>query len=149
VSQVREPLDRLLDRCEWRGPCLVWTGHTVRGLYGMFRPGTRSTDPKVYVHRYVYEQTVGPIPAGHELDHVKARGCTTGLCVNPDHLEPVIHAENQRRGRLTVCRRGRHDLTDPANVRWDQNGHRRGCLRCWLDRAAERAERKAQTNGPV
>jgi len=132
VRISREPIDRLIDKCEWRGECLVWTGSTVRGLYGTFRPGTRSTDPKVYVHRFVYENTVGPIPAGLELDHIREKGCTTGLCVNPNHLEPVTHIENRKRGRLTVCRSGRHDLTDPANQRWSPEG-RRGCLACWRE----------------
>lgn len=89
-------------------------------------------------HRWSYEHHVGAIPTGHEIDHVKARGCTSKLCVNPDHLEPVLHAENRRRGRLDTCRAGLHDLTDPKNIRWDGNGNRRGCLRCWLDRAKER-----------
>lgn len=137
VRTARDPLERLLAKCEWRGECLVWTGGTVRGLYGMFRPTTLAADPKVYVHRFVYETTVGPIPEGTELDHVKARGCTTSLCVWPDHLEPVTHTENRRRGRLTVCRAGKHDLTDDANCRWDSKGQRRGCLRCHDD-AAER-----------
>lgn len=46
-------------------------------------------------HRVVYESLVGPIPAGLELDHT----CRVRRCVNPDHLEPVTHAENQRRSR--------------------------------------------------
>lgn len=125
----RDPFDRLTDRCEWQGDCLVWTGARTRA-YGMFRPGSRPSDPKVYVHRWLYETTVGPIPDGHEIDHVKARGCLSTLCINPAHLEPVTHAENRRRGRLTVCRSGRHDLTDESNVRYDENGHRRGCAVC-------------------
>jgi hypothetical protein len=142
VPPPRDPLDRLLAKCEWRGDCLVWTGKNARGLYGQFRPGTRQSDPLVYVHRYVYASTVGPIPPGYEIDHVRALGCTTGLCVNPEHLEPVLHRENRRRGRLTVCRAGLHDLTDPENVRWDAQGNRRGCLVCWTNRARERTERK-------
>lgn len=138
MTTAADPLDRLLANCVWIGDCLVWQGRRVRGKYGQFRPGTKATDPRVYVHRYVWETTVGPVPEGLELDHVRSRGCTDHGCVNPDHLEPVTHAENQRRARLTVCRAGMHDLTDPENVRWDEQGNRRGCLRCWLDRAKER-----------
>ena len=72
--------------------CWLWTGsHNGLG-YGTIR----SVGRKMYVHRYSYELLVGPIPAGLELDHL----CRVPGCVNPDHLEPVTHAENLRRGRL-------------------------------------------------
>jgi hypothetical protein len=133
----RDPFDRLLDRCEWIGDCLVWTGTGAR-QYGTFRPGSKPTDPKAYVHRWIYENTVGPIPEGHEVDHVADRGCTSKRCINPDHLEPVVHRTNMERARLTVCRSGRHDLTDPDNQVWDRNGNRRGCAACVRERAARR-----------
>lgn len=111
--------------------CWLWGGVTggSNRRYGYFRPGTRATDPKVPAHRWLYEQLVGPIPEGRELDHVADRGCTSPLCVNPAHLEPVTHAENRRRSRLTVCRSGRHQITDETAV-WDRNGNRRGCRAC-------------------
>jgi hypothetical protein len=46
-------------------------------------------------HRVYYERFVGPIPKGHELDHL----CRNTLCVNPEHLEPVLGIENVRRGK--------------------------------------------------
>ena len=46
-------------------------------------------------HRVSWELLVGPIPEGLELDHL----CRNHGCVNPDHLEPVTHAVNVRRGR--------------------------------------------------
>jgi hypothetical protein len=45
-------------------------------------------------HRFFYEQKRGPIPNGLGLDHL----CRNRACVNPDHLEPVEHATNVRRG---------------------------------------------------
>jgi HNH endonuclease len=133
------PLDRLLDRCEWQGDCLVWTGKSVgsNARYGVFNDQGR----QVYVHRWVYEHTVGPIPEGHEIDHVAARGCVSKLCVNPVHLEPVTHGENRRRARLTVCRAGKHDLSDPANQRFDRDGNRRGCAICHREAALARYHR--------
>jgi hypothetical protein len=43
-----------------------------------------------------YEAQYGPVPSGMELDHL----CRVKACVNPDHLEPVTHAENMRRGKV-------------------------------------------------
>lgn len=118
--------------------CWFWEGVTAgsNARYGYFRPGTRPNDPKVPAHRWLYTQLVGPIGEGMEIDHL----CRTKLCVRPDHLEPVTHAENRKRGRLTTCRRGLHDLTDPTNVRWDNAGNRRGCKACHNDRTRERRQ---------
>lgn len=102
----------------------------MRGAYGLFRPGSRPQDPKVYVHRFIYENTVGPIPPGHEVDHVKMKGCTSTLCCNPAHLEAVTPGVNKERTRLAVCRSGLHALADPVAASWDAKGRRRGCLEC-------------------
>lgn len=117
-------------------PCLIWTG-TVAGTkskYATFRATTKQTDSKPYAHRWIYEYWIGPIPPGLEIDH----RCKRPLCVQVAHLEPVEPPENMRRVRLDTCRSGKHDLTNPDNVRWDKQGRRRGCIRCWLDRANAR-----------
>jgi len=41
-----------------------------------------------------YEHFVGPIPAGHDIDHL----CRTPPCCNPTHLEVVRRAVNTQRG---------------------------------------------------
>jgi hypothetical protein len=133
----RDPFDRLVDRCEWRGDCLVWPGTNIRG-YGTFRPGTRKEDPDVYVHRWIFENTIGSIPPGYQIDHVATKGCKFLGCINPEHLEAVVPLENHRRQRLTVCRSGRHDLTKPENVQWDKMGRRRGCAVCTREREKAR-----------
>ena len=71
------------------GECWVWTGARQSSGYGcMGRDGRR-----FLAHRYAYELTVGPIPAGLTLDHL----CGNKVCVRPEHLEPVTLAENVRR----------------------------------------------------
>ncbi|MDP2917085.1 MAG: HNH endonuclease signature motif containing protein [Dehalococcoidia bacterium] len=48
----------------------------------------------VSAHKFAYETLVGPVPEGKELDHL----CRNPPCVNPAHLEPVTHQENDIRG---------------------------------------------------
>ena len=78
-------------------------------------------------HRHVWLALGREIPPGLELDHV----CRKPLCVNPDHLEPVTRAENQRRRALAIvtCING-HDYT-PENTYIRPGGHRdcRACIR--------------------
>ena len=70
--------------------CWLWTGATDRKGYGQFR----SKGAHVKAHRWSYERLVGPIPEGLQIDHL----CRVPGCVNPEHLEPVTHRENQVRG---------------------------------------------------
>lgn len=75
--------------------CLVWTGCLTKRGYGSIqvRPGgTR------LAHSVAWLLIAGrTMPEGHELDHL----CRRHSCVNVDHLEPVDHATNVRRGANT------------------------------------------------
>jgi hypothetical protein len=73
--------------------CILWTKSCYPSGYGQRRVAGR----QVLAHRYAYECARGPVPEGLELDHL----CGNKRCVNVDHLEPVTHAENIRRGRGT------------------------------------------------
>jgi hypothetical protein len=87
------------------------------------------------------------------LDHVKARGCTSTLCVKavadehgPAHLEPVTIRENQLRGdgpaainaRKTHCPKGHPYVGD--NILWRPDGTRRcrTCERAWTRKGNQR-----------
>lgn len=120
---------RFWAKVEKREHCWIWTASTAGpGQYGYFHVrGGRADRVRTYAHRWAYEQLVGPIPDGMELDHT----CRNSRCVNPAHLEPVDHAENHRRRRGyrtgpynvgDTCRHG-HPRT-PENTRINVQGAR-------------------------
>lgn len=86
----------LADRIEVTDSCWLWIKGALN-KYGYAPLGWQGRNSSA--HRIVYELLVGPIPNGLELDHVKEKGCTNKHCVNPEHLEPVTHAENMARAR--------------------------------------------------
>jgi hypothetical protein len=79
-------------------------------------------------YRVIWKLLVGTIPAGLELDHL----CVTPMCCNPRHLEPVTHAENQRRirERMKGCRKAGHDWGNPINIQVRPDGSRY-CAQCY------------------
>lgn len=70
--------------------CWLWNRKVRTDGYGVKSLGKYE---EVRAHRWVYEQRIGAIPDGLELDHL----CNTPRCVNPAHLEPVTHEENMLR----------------------------------------------------
>lgn len=91
--------------------CWIWLGHLNKvsgyGTIGIRINGSLKTR---YAHRISYEEFLGPIPEGLQIDHL----CRVRCCVNPDHLEPVTRSENLLRSpllgkassRKTHCPRG-------------------------------------------
>ena len=122
--------------------CWLWQASLDAYGYGQF--GCRKTEKHKYTmvkaHRLSYELLVGPIPDGLEIDHL----CRVRSCVNPSHLEPVIHRTNMLRGhgipgtnaRKTHCVHG-HEFT-PENTSIKSDGAR-GCRTCSSIRSRERA----------
>ena len=88
---VGDDLARFESYVERTDTCWLWTGLLTADDYASFRVDGRNTTG----HRWSYVHFVGPIPEGLELDHL----CRVRHCVNPEHLEPVTHAENVRRAR--------------------------------------------------
>jgi len=90
------PSERFWAKVDRRSPneCWLWTAVQNGEGYGSFWVDGK----KVLAHRWAYEDQVGPIPEGLQLDHVRARGCRNRNCVNPAHVEPVTQVVNIRRG---------------------------------------------------
>jgi hypothetical protein len=75
------------------GPCWIWQASLDSDGYGQWRPPRGRTRK---AHRFAYEETVGPIPKGMELDHL----CRVRSCVRGSHLEPVTGRVNRSRSPL-------------------------------------------------
>jgi hypothetical protein len=89
-------------------PCWIWQGVPEASGYARVQYRGR----RWAVHRAFYTQLVGEIPPGLTIDHL----CRTRLCVNPEHLEPVTHVENAKRGRIAQDTDG----TSKGKI-WDQS----------------------------
>jgi len=70
--------------------CWIWQWDKAKHGYGRITIKGK----RMYAHRFMYELHNGPLDPDVELDHL----CRNTLCVNPEHLEPVEHSENLRRG---------------------------------------------------
>jgi hypothetical protein len=115
--------------------CIYWLGGFSGSGYGTINvPGY---GPQ-YVHRVIAAHRFGDLPDDLTVDHTchnrseDCEGhhrCEHRGCVNPDHLELVTQAENQRRAcaRRTRCING-HDY-EPDNLRYGPNGSRI-CITC-------------------
>jgi hypothetical protein len=122
---------RMRDRVVVTDPgCWEWQGETNQVGHGrVFWDGRRRS-----VYRVTYELSGGVIPDGYELDHL----CRNPRCCNPEHVEPVTHAENMRRGVQALrdgatCHAGRHLVTS-TSVYVNPSDGRRRCRPCRNER---------------
>lgn len=116
---------RFWSRVSMGATCWTWSGSRTTGGYG----NLRWRGGYAYAHRLAWELKNGPIPDGMVIDHL----CRNRACCRPEHLQPVEHVTNVRRGLSgyglrSECKRG-HDVADPANVRIDAAGYRQ-CRKC-------------------
>lgn len=117
--------------------CWIWQRTKSADGYGTLCLWTPRNKPKrsTKAHRLAYEEFVGPIPDGLQIDHL----CRNRACICPDHMEPVTQQENVMRGdakfvskrlalQRTHCKNG-HEYT-AENTAIYQNNHGRRCREC-------------------
>lgn len=125
---------------ELKGPCHIFRfGKHEPDGYGK----TSSCGKQIFVHRYVWERDVGPIPDGMEIDHQ----CQVRGCCNVDHLRVVTRMVNatenidgcawQVMAAKTHCPKG-HPYDETNTYRYP-NG-RRTCRIC--DATAKKAYKR-------
>jgi HNH endonuclease len=136
---------RFAAKVDKTGDCWKWTGARNATGYGHISAGRGVC---LMAHRVSWELHRGPIPDGHQIDHL----CRNPGCVNPDHLEPVTPALNTARSwgpaalnaEKECCIRG-HDLDGP-NLRWERG--KRVCRECRnVRQRAARARVRAEQPG--
>lgn len=130
----QEVFDTYVNKLDGDDGCWEWTGHIEPDGYGLVRREGKN----LRAHRFVFMMFKGEISQGLQLDHL----CRNRRCVNPSHLEPVTHRENQMRGETIIaanaskthCPRG-HELIEGNLVVTALKKGMRTCKRCATDRA--------------
>lgn len=89
------------DQSEANG-CWVHDGPLSRPTYG-YPTITRRIEGKhcrCYAHREMFTIVYGPVPEGHEVDHL----CYTHRCINPGHLRALPLVANRQRNQYSRLR---------------------------------------------
>jgi hypothetical protein len=138
------PEQRLLRETIKTETCWNWVGATTSSGYGSLSRKGRA----VGAHVFSYEIFKGPLAQGLEIHHT----CSNRLCVNPDHLQAVTHADHLRiapspgQSRKTHCKHG-HPLSGD-NIITSSRGHRQ-CRICTKRTTTEAKRRWRLRQGMV
>ena len=81
------PEEAFSNHTVWVDGCLIWTRAKNALGYGTLQ----SNNKLLSAHVFAWESNNGPIPGGHEIDHI----CWNPSCVNIDHLRLATTSENQ------------------------------------------------------
>ena len=87
---VEEVISIVNDEC--------WNWKFFKNAFGYGRLYDRELKKSRLEHVIAYELRYGTLLSGLELDHL----CRNHSCWNPEHMEPVTHIENIRRGNAGV-----------------------------------------------
>lgn len=150
MSNEQSIRERFWSKVDKSGECWIWTA-AIRNGYGAF---SITSGHSVIAHRFSWEASGKTIPEGLVLDHL----CRNRACVNPDHLEPVSHWENIRRGisfsaknaRKTHCKNGHEftvENTIPTKNRFGTGRRCRVCNREIQNRYWQKRRRLASAKG--
>lgn len=141
VTLSGKDIDRFFTKIDFPGiwmACWPWNAARHPRGYGQF--GLRRH--VLRAHRVSYRMFIGKIPQGTEIDHL----CRQTFCVNPLHLEAVIHHVNILRGEAginmsskTHCPQGH--LYDEENTNLNKRVTRRTCRACNRDRMRDYRKR--------
>lgn len=102
---TQEDIDKFWQNVNKTDHCWIWNGYRHIEGYGQayFSKSTRRA------HRISYFLRYGNSSFGI-LDHL----CSNRLCVNPDHLEEVSYAENNRRSAKRKSMLRNYDIFLPC-----------------------------------
>ena len=102
------PSERFWSYVNKGGPdeCWVWSGTLDKKGYGRFRNDRVLNG----AHRFAYQDKIGPIPQGVEIDH----RCRRKACVNPLHLQIATGKLNSE----NVATTGRKGGSQYRGVDW-------------------------------
>lgn len=117
------------------GPCWLWTAAVSSATgYGNFSVRVDGRRYHYGAHRWLYEQRLGAIEDGLQLDHL----CRVRRCVRPDHLEPVTALVNTMRGTSPAAANSvkdhcvnNHEFTEENTYYYQWSGRtKRMCRTC-------------------